>query len=192
MLVMALPLPAATPAAPALDLALRFEVFDPVTGLAAYLGLRRDQGEPEVRRRLGRGDRCFVGWLGERIVTAVWVATERAYVPYLRRDLVLRPGDAYEYDLFTAPELRGRGLVAAHTAVIRARIAAAGARRCLALVAVENRASRALLARNGWRAIGRVGVLRLGALQRLSCQALGSEPLPGFAAPSRRAGSRSR
>ena len=39
-----------------------------------------------------------------------WVNTSDAYIPELQRYLIVKPGEAYIYDLNTLPEFRRRGI----------------------------------------------------------------------------------
>jgi hypothetical protein len=63
-------------------------------------------------QRLEQRNRCFIG-IEEatgKLAQQRWVNTSSAYVPELKRWWILRPGEAYAYDLKTMPEFRKRGI----------------------------------------------------------------------------------
>lgn len=145
--------------------------------LEAYHKYRPDRSLKEIRARLTRGDQCFVCWYEDRIVDAGWVATGRVYVPYLRRHLVLTPGDMYNYDAYTLPAFRGLNLFMARNSYVARYNQKERYLRSLALIAVENKASRNTLYRSGVRPIGLYSCLRFGPWQWEWNQAWGKEVL---------------
>ncbi len=130
--------------------------------LDSYLALRPDQTEREIRSRLLAGHTCCVCWREGEIIEAGWSASGRVYVPYLDRDLLLPPGDVYNYDAYTTPARRGRGLYMAHNAFVARLHQQEGFARSVALVALENDAAAKVLARSGLVVEGRYAWLRLG------------------------------
>ena len=133
---------------------------------AAHRRFRPALAAGELERRLGRGDRCFVMWQDDRLIHECWVTTaERAYVPYLHREIRLEPGDAYYYGAYTDPGFRGRGLFTGCYSFIARRLQQEGYRRSVALVAAENRHSVVVLERSGLEANGIYACLRLGRWQ---------------------------
>jgi hypothetical protein len=64
-----------------------------------------------ILERLRRGDVCFLAQdAAGRVMHSDWVTTTRGHVPELQMDVVLRPGEAYLYDAYTPPALRGQRL----------------------------------------------------------------------------------
>jgi GNAT superfamily N-acetyltransferase len=63
---------------------------------------------------------------GSRIAHASWVATQSAWVGEADRSFVVPPGDAYIYQSFTTPEMRGKGVYPAVLNTISARLGARG------------------------------------------------------------------
>jgi GNAT superfamily N-acetyltransferase len=63
-------------------------------------------------KRLRAGKRCFIGIDSAtgKLANYRWIATWTEYIPEIDRDIVLRPGEAYSYDLRTLPEFRRRGI----------------------------------------------------------------------------------
>jgi hypothetical protein len=63
-------------------------------------------------QRLQAGRRCFIAIeeATRRLANRRWVNTSAAYIPELKRYFMLRPGEAYVYDLKTMPEFRRRGV----------------------------------------------------------------------------------
>lgn len=79
----------------------------------AYEAFREAAGPDDAARRLAKGDRCLVARHDGRIVGAMWGSTVRAWSPYLGRDLPLAAGEAYQFDAYTSPAVRGRGIAPA-------------------------------------------------------------------------------
>jgi GNAT superfamily N-acetyltransferase len=71
-------------------------------------------------------------WLAEKegvIVHASWMETRIAWVGEAQRFLVVPAGDAYIYESFTRPEMRGQGVYPAVLRTISSRTATQGIRR---------------------------------------------------------------
>jgi GNAT superfamily N-acetyltransferase len=151
--------------------------------LNAYLDLRPDHSAREVEARLRRGCTCFVAYHNGVIVQATWTVTGRAWVDYLRGDLVLAPEDIYEFDGYTRPDYRGQRLFWIRNAYARQYYRERGFRRMTGAVAVENVASLHALECLGYRPIGLYGCWRLGPWQRDWAQAFGDEFLPRLERP---------
>jgi GNAT superfamily N-acetyltransferase len=64
--------------------------------------------EEQIRARLHKGHLCVVLKHGSRIAGYTWADSDE--VNDAACDYELRPGEAYLYDAFIAPEFRGRGL----------------------------------------------------------------------------------
>lgn len=64
--------------------------------------------------RLMGGDHWFIGIDKStgKLANHRWVSLRRAFIPELNRDLIVRPSQAYVYDLETTPEFRRRGIEA--------------------------------------------------------------------------------
>ena len=62
------------------------------------------------RRRLGATTHCFLVHLEDRLVHASWVTTSAAWTREIRGYIVPPQGDAYVYESFTSPGVRGRGV----------------------------------------------------------------------------------
>jgi hypothetical protein len=62
--------------------------------------------------RLKAGHRCFMGIEDStgKLTNCRWVSTSGVHIPEIRRDLILRPREAYVYDVRTTPEFRRRGI----------------------------------------------------------------------------------
>src|ERR1043166_6132187 len=66
----------------------------------------------EAIDRLARGDRWFIGVDRPtgKLCNYRWVSLTRRFIPELDRDLIVKRGQAYIYDLETPPEFRRRGI----------------------------------------------------------------------------------
>jgi len=127
-----------------------------------YARLRPDR-EPELfRHRLAQGHRCFAAWHEGEIVHAGWAATQDAWVDYLGCRFPLEAGDVYQFDSFTAPAFRGRGLAGARIAWMARYLRDSGMRRLFAVVWPENTAAFRPLEKAGYRRCGWLRVIRVG------------------------------
>jgi GNAT superfamily N-acetyltransferase len=73
----------------------------------------RDIGtdSPETfRRRLSERTRCFLVLRADLVVHSTWVTTAGAWTRELGRYLCPPPAEAYVYESFTRPEVRGQGV----------------------------------------------------------------------------------
>ena len=105
--------------------------------------------------RFKQGHRCFLGIEEStgKLTNYRWVNTSAAFVPELDRYLMLKPGDAYVYDLNTLPGFRKRGIDAYTRHYAYNHLRETGYRRILAYIHGDNHpslsASRHLLRRIG-------------------------------------------
>lgn len=151
--------------------------------LPAYRAFHPDQPEAVAEARFARGDECFAVWDEGRIVHAAWAATERAYVGYLRRDLVLQPDEMYAYDAFTRPSHRGMGLCSLRGIHMLQHYRERGYAHSFGLAAVENQAGFAQVRAVGYVPTGLYTCVRLGPWQRHGRRPFGNERLPALARP---------
>lgn len=79
-----------------------------------YLAFRPDASGHDVTQLLLKGDRCLVARHHDRIIGAIWGSSERIHMQRsLGRDLPLAAGEAYQFDAYTLPEVRGMGIASA-------------------------------------------------------------------------------
>jgi ribosomal protein S18 acetylase RimI-like enzyme len=79
-----------------------------------YLVFRPDASGHDVTQQILEGDRCLVARHRDRIVGAIWGSNEKIKMKRsLGRDLPLAPGEAYQFDAYTLPEVRGMGIASA-------------------------------------------------------------------------------
>src|SRR6478672_8293460 len=154
--------------------------------LPAYLSLLPDTPEEMVTARIRQGDRCFVAWHDGCLVGARWLSTAIADMGE-GVAFPLRPGVAYAYDAFTAPQERRRGIGAVVTAALFESASAGGATHVINAVLPENRSGQGL-ARGRSKPLGMVRSNRFGPWLIVRSQVppgyLGA-PLPaGSPAPS--------
>jgi hypothetical protein len=112
--------------------------------------------------RLNRGHRCFMG-IEEatgKLTNYRWICSGSADIPELRRHMLLKPGEAYAYDLNTLPEFRRRGIDAYTRHWIYSHLRDTGYTRVYAYIHGDNhpslKASRILL-----QPVGRVFYLQV-------------------------------
>jgi SAM-dependent methyltransferase/ribosomal protein S18 acetylase RimI-like enzyme len=139
------------------------------TEVDEYVSLRSDSEPAEVRRRLfrkGGEQKCFTVRYEGRLVHVCWVATGRAWIEYLDREVVLAPDEAYLYDGFTAPGFRGHNISPARSSYAQRTLRQAGYQRLLATVMPENRRAIPPVERSGYQATGSLGFFRIGPWRR--------------------------
>lgn len=146
--------------------------------LPIYFQLRPDQDRNMIKRRLADGDQCFAVWHEGLIVHSSWAATGQVYVPYLRRYLVLKPGEIFSYDSFTSHVHRNRNLAQTRGVYVFQHYLGLGYRRAIAVVAPENKAGLGVLNALGYHPIGLYACLRFGPWQWDWEERWGEEPLP--------------
>jgi GNAT superfamily N-acetyltransferase len=122
-------------------------------------------------------------WVAGRLVHAAWIATGRAHIAYLRRDLVLAPTELFVYDSFTLPAWRGSGIARGRMLHVFAGYRQRGYRRCFALAAAENHAGRQAMVSAGYRALQDYVSVRLGPWDRCWSVQRGEPHVPELALP---------
>jgi len=145
-------------------LALSFEYLGQES-LDDYMRLRPDADRFEIQRRLLTGQRCALARHNGEVVSARWVATERAEVPYLDLVFALPEGVAYVYDVYTTPSARGRGISGEARIQYEELLRAAGTRTLIGTFMPENTAGLGLVRGAGYERVGMIGCLRLPGLR---------------------------
>jgi len=146
--------------------------------LPAYYTFRPNQCMNEIRKRLDREDKCFMVLHEGRMVHSSWVAREKVYVPYLRCNLILKPGEFYIYDNYTLPEYRNQGLAQTRSVYICKYYQGLGYHRAIQIVAVENETGLGMSKALGYQPIGLYGCIRIGPWQWDWQQSWGKESFP--------------
>jgi len=93
------------------------------------------------RARLSDGTRCFVVVADGRFMHATWMTTAAAWTRELVRYFRPPPGDAYVYESYTRPEVRGQGVYPFALTHIAAALADRGIKRIWVGVEADNTAS---------------------------------------------------
>jgi ribosomal protein S18 acetylase RimI-like enzyme len=117
------------------------------------------------RARLSERTRCYlVVWDG-RVVHATWMTIAAAWTREVRRYFRLLPGEAYVYESFTRPEVRGMGVYPWALTHIAVRLAGAGIRRVWIGVEADNPPSLRAVSKAGFQPVCEVAYRRrLGRL----------------------------
>ena len=129
------------------DLSKPFPELRPVPGIVAReatIGdVRLFEDQKLFLKRFNDGDRCFLGIEEEtgRLANYRWINTSAAFIPELNRYLILKPGEAYAYDLNTLPEFRRRGIDAFTRHYTYSYIRDIGYKKMLAYIHSDNRPS---------------------------------------------------
>jgi hypothetical protein len=134
--------------------------------LPALLALNPGLTLTEVRRRQGEGQRCLLGWSGNRPVHYRWDARQTTYLPYLGRPFRLLAGDWFVEEVFTDPAFRERGITWASVVLTLSRAHQDGATRFLSLVPWWNRPSLRAAEKTGMEVVGRIGFWTVGFSRR--------------------------
>lgn len=117
--------------------------------------------------RLNQGHRCFMGIEEKtgKLTNYRWINTSTPqHIPELDRYLILKPGDAYAYDLNTLPEFRRRGIDAFTRHNTYSYLRDTGCTRLLAYIHGDNYPSLSA-ARKMLRIIGRVWYIHIKGCQ---------------------------
>jgi GNAT superfamily N-acetyltransferase len=133
---------------------------------AAGLGRLGHWTEDEVAARHARGERCFVARTDGEIAAARWITVGRGPAPYLERQLSLTPDEAYQYENYTDPALRGRGISPAGGTRLAHALAAEGFSRIVAVALREVHAAVRAGEKVGYVRTGRVGYMGIGPWRR--------------------------
>ena len=120
----------------------------------------------EAVARLRRGERCFVAFHGERVVSARWLATGTAFIEYLAGEARLGDGEVYLYEAYTAPEYRKLGVYGAASTRLARLLAAEGRVRTVAAVPPDDPAAVRACEAAGYSRAGTVGYVALGPWRR--------------------------
>jgi hypothetical protein len=132
-----------------------------------YLAADSEADPATVQRRLGEGQRCFVGRWDGRIVGSAWTALGHVWIDYLQYDLPLEPDEFFVYDIRTFPEFRGHNVSHTVGAWLGKYMTDLGfIRRGLALFFSENIPSLEMISAAGFEPVALVGYLRLGPIRR--------------------------
>ncbi len=134
---------------------------------AAYASFCGTLSEAEVARRLSEGHRCWIAEAEGRIVHGRWVASSRAWIEYLKLDLPLAPGEAYSYQAYTAPELRGRNLATAAQAAVLGVLKEEGFQRVFLCLQPDRAIAFLPPVKNGFIPVAWLGWVRLGPWRRV-------------------------
>ena len=143
------------------DFSRPFPELRPVPGIIAREATVEDvrlfEDQALFLYRFNQGHRCFVGIEEKtgKLTNYRWVNTTAAFVPELERYLILRPDEAYIYDLNTLPEFRKRGIDAYTRHYTYSYLRDTGYRRGLAYIHGDNQPS-LKAARHLLQPIGRV------------------------------------
>jgi RimJ/RimL family protein N-acetyltransferase len=101
---------------------------------------------------------CWIAETGGRMVHSSWVATESAWVGEIERVFIVPPGDAYIYESFTRPEMRGRGIYPAVLLTISERLGAGSVRRLWIAVEATNPSSLRAIQKAGFISAFEIGL----------------------------------
>jgi RimJ/RimL family protein N-acetyltransferase len=131
--------------------------------LPALLSLRdRDDG---FRSSFEAGYLGLLGHLGERPATLSWVKLSRRHVSESNGYVLEMPArSAWTLGAWVDPDLRGRGLYAAHAAAVLHHLRLRGVDRLYCAVEADNAASMSAHEKVGWQKILSVRTLRLAGL----------------------------
>jgi SAM-dependent methyltransferase len=172
---------------PIAELTARFPVAIDLlkeTEVDEYTSFRPDADPLEICRRLEAGQWCFVARHEGRIVHACWAATGRAWIDYLGCAITLAPDEVYQYDSFTAPDVRGRNLAAVRVIVAARYFRQANYRRLVAVVVPENTLAFRPLEKAGYRPFGVMGYVKISRWRWNFCRVNRNAFPPGVPPPA--------
>lgn len=95
----------------------------------------------DVKARLDRGERCFIGLSGGRIVHFSWIGPGPASCPEIKATVRVGPGELYQGDSYTDEAARGHRVTGAVMSVLIDWERARGYRRHVFYIARDNHSS---------------------------------------------------
>jgi GNAT superfamily N-acetyltransferase len=134
--------------------------------LDRYRRLQPDADPDEIGIRLERGDFCFAMNHEGEIIHVCWVRRGRAHIDYLDCEVELPSDVGYAYEVFTKPEVRGRGVAGRRARLMEPPLIDAGFRAVLSAIGPEDGASLHFNQQAGHKVVGRMGYWRLGPWRR--------------------------
>lgn len=139
---------------------------------AALEGLRRGLGALALER-FARGDRCFAARTADqRVVSVRWVARGRAPIEFLGLTLELGDDEAYNFDTWSDPSVRGHGVASATGARLNDILAHEGVCTVLRAVWPANEEGLRNATREGFLPVGTAMSVRLGPFRRRTVRRL--------------------
>ena len=105
-----------------------------IAELPAYHAYHPGANLDELCGRLERGGCCFVMRHDGRIIHTCWIVKGTELIEYLGCEVRIGPDLGYEYEAFTVPEFRGRGVATARTRLMEPDLVADGYRGIVATV----------------------------------------------------------
>ena len=144
--------------------------------VGAYLQFRPGSEREETLRRLSAGHLCTAVWHEGSIIHAGWAGLGRCWIEYLDIYVDMSPDAAYVYEVWTAPEYRGRRVSSARWEHMGAWLLERGVRWEVGAVWPENQAVLRSSARGGYRNVGMIGYWGVGPLRWNFCRYDGAEP----------------
>ncbi len=158
---------------------LQTQDFVPASDLSFRLELARERDLPllmkarpgyytpaVLERRLREGHLCFLGWTGERLIHIRWFFVRSLYLPYLKKTLLLSPGEIYEDEVFTHPEFRCRGVYSLASYHVRRLLQEMGYNRLTCAFASWNQIPLRVSEKLGLRKVGEGGYWNFLAAQK--------------------------
>jgi hypothetical protein len=125
------------------------------------LGPQPEIGEAEFLRRMQGGHCCLGAWRGERLIAVHWLALEDAPLPYLGVSVILGAHCCLDYEAYTAPEERRRGISNLLAGAVRGQAISRGKAQLLSAVLPENRVSFGIISSRS-RIVGTAASIRMG------------------------------
>jgi GNAT superfamily N-acetyltransferase len=157
----------------------------------AYLAFRHGAPVDDVARRLRRGDRCLAAWHDGRLVGVMWGSTAQVRSPYLGREWPVAAGEAFQFDAYTSPAVRGMGIAPALSLAWLRHLRDEGLSAAIRLTLPENAAALRAHAKVGYQVTGIVRCIRLGPWRHdFPVQPLTLPGTPGEFLTTRRSSSR--
>ena len=112
------------------------------------------------RARLSEGTACYLVMTDDRAVHATWCTTTGAWTREIGALLVPPDGDAYVYESYTRPEVRGRGVYPYALGQIAADLSRHAVKRVWVAVEASNSASLRAVAKAGFEPSFAIGYRR--------------------------------
>jgi hypothetical protein len=123
---------------------------------------------PLLQKRLKEGHFCFVARTGDTPIYISWMFVRSIYVPYLRKTLLLSPGEVYIDETYTVPEFRRLGVFSYGGYLARLKLRELGYERCSYAFASWQAINRRTSIRRKIDMVGEINIVNLPGFRKVS------------------------
>jgi RimJ/RimL family protein N-acetyltransferase len=154
-------------ATPAVPVTVRFLKASEISD---YMAFSPGVIAEEIRKRLEKGDKCFVARHDGTIAQVGWAATGTARIDYLDCEIKLADDEAYIYGSYTAPRFRNLNIPAVRGNQMVQHFRDLGYFRLISALMPENKPAFRPIEKIGYRRFGVMGYVKVGRWRHDFCR----------------------